>query len=96
LATYSATKFGLRGFSVALRREPAHEGIGVTYAAPRGTRTDATAGYAHFVSAFAMAPDPADLIARRIFRAPRAARRRSVYLVGLSGSSRRFSGLPHG
>ena len=38
-ATYSATKFALRGFSQALRRELAGSGIGVTYVAPRGVRT---------------------------------------------------------
>ena len=37
--TYSASKFGLRGFSEALRRELADRGIGVTYVAPRATRT---------------------------------------------------------
>jgi short-subunit dehydrogenase len=38
-AAYSASKFALRGFSEALRRELAGSGIGVTYAAPRTTRT---------------------------------------------------------
>ncbi len=41
-AAYSATKSGLRGFSIALRRELAPLGIGVTYAAPRATRTPAS------------------------------------------------------
>ena len=40
--TYSATKFALRGFSEALRRELADSGIGVTYVAPRATRTPTT------------------------------------------------------
>ena len=40
-APYSATKAGLRGFSIALRRELAPLGIGVTYAAPRATHTAA-------------------------------------------------------
>jgi len=39
-AVYSATKFGIRGFSEALRRELADSGIAVTYVAPRGTLTD--------------------------------------------------------
>jgi short-subunit dehydrogenase len=39
-ASYSASKFALRGFSQALRRELAGTGIGVTYVAPRATRTD--------------------------------------------------------
>ena len=36
---YSASKFGLRGFSEALRRELADTGVGVQYFAPRATRT---------------------------------------------------------
>lgn len=38
-AAYSASKFALRGFSEALRRELHGSGIGVTYVAPRATRT---------------------------------------------------------
>lgn len=38
-AAYSASKFGLRGFSEALRRELADTGIKVQYFAPRATRT---------------------------------------------------------
>jgi short-subunit dehydrogenase len=38
-AAYSASKFALRGFSEALRRELAGSGVSVTYAAPRTTRT---------------------------------------------------------
>lgn len=39
-AVYSATKFAIRGFSEALRRELVDSGISITYVAPRGTRTD--------------------------------------------------------
>lgn len=38
-ASYSASKFALRGFSEALRRELSGSGIGVTYVAPRFTKT---------------------------------------------------------
>lgn len=38
-ATYSASKFALRGFSEALRRELADTSVNVLYAAPRATRT---------------------------------------------------------
>jgi short-subunit dehydrogenase len=41
-AVYCATKFGLRGFSQALRRELSDSNIAVRYFAPRATRTPLT------------------------------------------------------
>lgn len=63
---YSATKFGLRGWSEGLRRELAPRGIGVTYAAPRGARTAAADGFAGLAEAFAMTLDPPEAVARLI------------------------------
>ena len=60
---YSATKFGLRGFSEALRREVAARGVGVTYVAPRAARTEAnSAALYRFAERTGMALDaPADV-----------------------------------
>jgi short-subunit dehydrogenase len=62
-AVYSGTKFGLRGFSEALRREVAARGIGVTYVAPRAARTEAnSAALYRFAARTGMALDaPADV-----------------------------------
>lgn len=65
-AAYSASKFALRGWSEALRREWADEGIGVTYCAPRGTRTPAAEGFRAYAEAFAMRLDPPDAVAEHI------------------------------
>jgi short-subunit dehydrogenase len=66
-AAYSASKSGLRGLSVALRRELKGLGIGVTYAAPRGVRTDATSAIADIVESLEMPLDTTEHVARRIF-----------------------------
>jgi short-subunit dehydrogenase len=55
-AAYSASKFGLRGLSNALRRELKGLGIGVTYVAPRGAQTDATKAVADFTRSLGMPP----------------------------------------
>lgn len=68
-ALYSATKFGLRGLSDALRRELAVDGIGVTYVAPRATRTDAVAAFENLVEPFAMTLDPVEKVARQTWDA---------------------------
>jgi len=81
-AAYSATKFGLRGWSEALRREIAPLGIGVTYAAPRGTRTPAAASFAALADAFAMRLDPPEQVARQIVNAV-AKDARDVYPRGI-------------
>ncbi|MEQ8326485.1 SDR family NAD(P)-dependent oxidoreductase [Parvibaculum sp.] len=67
-AVYSATKFGLRGLTDALRRELKPEGIGVTYAAPRAVRTPAAQEFDALVEPFAMKLDAPEKVARRIWR----------------------------
>jgi len=65
-SVYSASKFGLRGFSDALRRELKDARIGVTYAAPRATATAAMEGSQHLAEPFGMTIDQPEMIARRI------------------------------
>jgi short-subunit dehydrogenase len=66
-ATYSATKFALHGFSEALRRELDGSGIGVTYIAPRYTRTSLNDGApARIAQALAMRQDEPALVAMRV------------------------------
>lgn len=74
-AAYSATKFGLRGWSEALRRELAPRGIAVTHVAPRGTRTPAADGFSHLATAFDMRLDAAEAVARLVVEAIRRGRR---------------------
>jgi short-subunit dehydrogenase len=65
---YSASKFALRGFSNALRREWKHAGIGVTYAAPRATRTDAAVAFDDLIASAKMSVDAPAKVARQIWR----------------------------
>jgi short-subunit dehydrogenase len=67
-AAYCASKFALRGFSDAVRREFAADGIGVTYAAPRATRTPAADGFHDLVAPFAMTLDDPATVADRIMK----------------------------
>jgi short-subunit dehydrogenase len=66
---YSAAKFALRGFSIALRREWKQKGISVTYAAPRATRTDAAVAFAGLIARTKMNLDTPEQVARQIWRA---------------------------
>jgi len=69
-AAYSASKFGLRGFSNALRRELKALGIGVTYVAPRGVQTDAAAAVAPFIELLGMStPDSTGSVADQVWDA---------------------------
>lgn len=68
-AAYCATKFALRGFSDAIRRELAADRIGVTYAAPRATRTGAADGFQGLIAPYGMSLDRPEAVARQIVSA---------------------------
>jgi NAD(P)-dependent dehydrogenase (short-subunit alcohol dehydrogenase family) len=67
-AAYSASKFALRGLSGALRRELRPYGVGVTYAAPRATRTSAAQGFDSLVEPMQMHLDDPPRVAAQIWR----------------------------
>lgn len=64
---YSASKFGLRGLSIALRRELKGFGIGITYAAPRAANTDAASGFSGLIGPMQMRLDDPEKVAREIW-----------------------------
>jgi short-subunit dehydrogenase len=68
-ASYSASKFGLRGFSDALRRETKGSGVTVTYAAPRATRTPAAESFGQLVGPMKMRLDEPEAVARQLWDA---------------------------
>lgn len=64
-AAYSASKFALRGFTEALRRELADTNVKVQYLAPRATRTGMNASAVGRMNAeLGVAMDPPELVAR--------------------------------
>lgn len=79
-SAYSASKFALRGFSQALRRELADTGIAVTYVAPRAVRTAINSQQVYdMAQAVKMNFDEPDHVARRIIEAVRS-RRKECYI----------------
>ena len=68
-AAYSASKFALRGLSIALRRELRGYGVGVTYAAPRATKTEAARVLDPLVEPMQMRMDNPAQVATQIWRA---------------------------
>jgi short-subunit dehydrogenase len=79
-AGYSTSKFALRGFSEALRRELAGSGVNVLYAAPRALRTPINGpALERMAAATGMRMDAPAPIAERIVRALEQ-ERKEVYL----------------
>ncbi len=79
-SAYSASKFALRGFSEALRRELADSGIGVTYIAPRAVKTSLnTEAVYQMAEATGMNMDSPEWVAERVIKAIERDRK-DVYL----------------
>lgn len=69
-ATYSASKFALRGYSEALRRELSGTGVRVSYVAPRYTRTSFNRDVvAEMAKSLRMNEDDPETVARHVLDA---------------------------
>lgn len=69
-STYCASKFALRGFSQALRRELADTRVGVLYLAPRATRTEMNSTRVNAMnSALQVTMDSPEQVAAQLIRA---------------------------
>lgn len=67
---YSASKFAMRGFSEALRRELQDTGVKVTYVAPRYTKTPLNDGLvSQMAKAVGMNSDEPSVVAKHVVRA---------------------------
>ena len=67
-STYSSTKFAIRGFTEALRREVAGSGIKVSYVAPRAVRTALANQFGRMAEHVGMNMDPPERVAAAITR----------------------------
>ncbi len=80
-SVYCASKFGLRGFSEALRRELADTGVGVLHVAPRATRTALNSERVVAMNhALGNAMDDPLQVARQVLRCIEGGRRGTVVL----------------
>jgi short-subunit dehydrogenase len=79
-ASYSASKFALRGFSEALRRELDGSGVGVTHVAPRAVKTGLNSPAVYrMAAAVKMHMDDPEEVARQVVGAMESGRK-DVYL----------------
>lgn len=78
---YCASKFGLRGFTEALRRELGDTNIRVSYVAPRATRTDLNSDTVVAMNdELGTAMDDPSLVAREVMRVIRGPANRDKYI----------------
>jgi short-subunit dehydrogenase len=69
-AAYSASKFAMRGFSQALRRELTGTGVGVTYVSPRAVKTPFNPPIVHRMAELGMMHmDDPQWVAQKVVRA---------------------------
>jgi len=79
-AAYSASKFGLRGFSQALRRELADSPITITYVSPRAVKTPINTGpIMQMGAATKMNMDEPEVVAGKIFKAIESGRKEAYF-----------------
>lgn len=84
-ASYSTSKFAIRGLSESLRRELAGTGVGVTYVAPRAVRTSLNPEAVYRMSKkLGMHFDEPDIVAEHIIRA--IVLERANYYIGFPES----------
>ena len=82
--TYSATKFALRGFTEALRRELGNSSVSISYIAPRATRTSLNTGPVNAMNeALGVKMDTPDVVAAQV-----------VDILERGRSSTRYLGWP--
>ncbi len=65
-STYSSSKFAIRGFTEALRRETAGSGIDVSYVAPRAVKTALASQFGKMAAAVGMNMDTPERVAKAI------------------------------
>jgi len=77
---YSASKFGLRGFSQALRRELVDLPITITYVSPRAVKTSINTGpIMRMGAATNMNMDEPDVVAGKIFKAIESGKKEAYF-----------------
>jgi short-subunit dehydrogenase len=80
-SSYCASKFGLRGFTEALRRELADSTVSVSYVAPRATRTSINSDNVVALNdSLGTTMDEPAVVARKVLGVINAAARRDKYI----------------